>query len=52
MGLFNFCNDYMIRALRDKDFVTFAQFYNGPGQKEKYGKWIQDHYDAFQSLTT
>ena len=52
MGLFNFCNDYMIRALRDKDFVTFAKFYNGPGQKEKYGKWIQDHYDAFQSLTT
>lgn len=52
MGLFNFCNDRMIRALQYKDFVTFAQYYNGSGQKQKYGQWIQDHYDAFQSLTT
>ncbi len=52
MGLFDFCNDRMIRALQDKDFVTFAQYYNGSGQKQKYGRWIQDHYDEFQSLTT
>lgn len=50
-GLFDFLNDKMIDALQRKDFVRFASFYNGPGQKQKYGEWIQNHYDAFESIS-
>lgn len=49
-GLFDFFDNRMTGALRKLDFVTFAGSYNGSGQKEKYGKWIQDHYDAFKKL--
>ncbi len=50
-GFFDFFSDGMIEALKKRDFVRFAGYYNGSGQKEKYGGWIQDHYDAFQNLT-
>lgn len=50
-GLFDFFDDKMIKALQKRDFVTFAGYYNGPGQKYKYGEWIQNYYDAFQELT-
>lgn len=49
-GLFDFFDNKMIGSLRKLDFVTFAGSYNGSGQKEKYGKWIQDHYNAFKNL--
>jgi len=49
-GLFDFLDKAMINALRKSDFVTFAGYYNGTGQKEKYGEWIQNHYDAFKKL--
>ncbi len=50
-GMFDFFNDSMIKALQKKDFVQFAEYYNGSGQKYKYGEWIQSHYEAFQKLT-
>jgi len=49
-GLFKFFDEAMISALRSKDFVGFAGAYNGSGQKEKYGTWIENHYRAFNAL--
>ncbi len=49
-GLFRFLDKRMIKALVEKDFVEFARWYNGAGQKQKYGGWIMDHYQAFKSL--
>lgn len=51
-GLFDFLDKAMINALRKKNFTAFAGYYNGSGQKEKYGKWIQNHHDAFKELKT
>lgn len=51
-GLFDFFDKPMINALRKLDFVKFAGYYNGSGQKEKYGKWIQNHYEAFKNIIT
>ena len=49
-GLFAFFDTRMIKALQKLDFESFAGYYNGSGQKEKYGKWIKEHYDAFKSF--
>lgn len=35
------------RGLLASDYVTFAGGYNGSGQKERYGAWIQDAADAY-----
>ena len=51
-GLFDFLDKPMITALRKNDFVAFAGYYNGSGQMEKYGEWIQNHYDAFKKIKT
>lgn len=52
LGFFDFLNasQSMVPALRELDFVKFAGAYNGSGQKDKYGAWIQAHYDAFRKL--
>ena len=50
LGLFDFLSNRMMQNLRDKDFVSFAAQYNGSGQKQKYGKWIDEHYQAFQQI--
>lgn len=50
-GMFNFFDKRMISALKEKDFVRFAGYYNGSGQKVKYGGWIQNHYDAYERLS-
>jgi uncharacterized protein YgiM (DUF1202 family) len=50
LGLFDFFDNNMIRALRNYDFARFARYYNGPGQAQTYGGWIQDHYEAFEKL--
>ena len=49
-GLFDFFSPSMLRNLRNEDFVSFAGAYNGSGQKNKYGKWIDDHFRAFKRL--
>jgi SH3-like domain-containing protein len=46
-ALFDFFSPRMIKSLRDKDFVDFAKYYNGQGQSVRYGKFIQDYYEAF-----
>ncbi len=43
-GLFDFLDQPMIEALKNKDFTRFAGYYNGPGQKEKYGKRMEEVY--------
>lgn len=49
-GLFDFFSDSMVKKLRRLDFEGFAAGYNGSGQKEKYGKWIESHYRSFKQL--
>jgi uncharacterized protein YraI len=51
LGLFTFLDPAMRRALRQRDFESFARAYNGPGQARTYGEWISNHYDAFVRLT-
>ena len=47
-ALFDFLDTKMISSLKEHDFVKFAGYYNGAGQAEDYGRWIKDHYDAFE----
>lgn len=49
-GLFNFMSPAMVQRLQQRDFIGFARLYNGNGQKEKYGRWIKNHYNAFKRL--
>lgn len=46
-ALFDFFSPRMIKFLRNKEFVEFAKYYNGQGQARRYGKFIQDYYEAF-----
>lgn len=46
-GLFDFLSPRMIKYLKNKEFVNFAKYYNGAGQSRRYGKWLQDYYEAF-----
>jgi hypothetical protein len=39
-----------IDALQKRDYVTFAKYYNGTGQAQKYGGLIQDVYETFSRL--
>ncbi len=49
-GLFDFFNSRMIEALKNKDFTTFARYYNGAGQAERYGKVIENYYESFLGI--
>lgn len=46
-ALFDFFSPRMIKYLRNREFVNFAKYYNGQGQARRYGKFIQDYYEAF-----
>jgi hypothetical protein len=46
-ALFDFFSPRMIKYLKRKEFVNFAKYYNGQGQARRYGKFIQDYYEAF-----
>ena len=46
----DFMSPAMIQHLQRRDFTRFAGLYNGSGQKEKYGRWIKNHYQAFKHL--
>ena len=50
-GLFDFMSTAMVHHLQVLNFSEFAGMYNGSGQKERYGRWIDDHYRAFKRLT-
>lgn len=53
LGFFNFVkNDQrQITALRNRDYVSFAAIYNGPGMPEYYGGLIKGVVDGFGMLT-
>lgn len=46
-ALFDFFSPRMVKYLRNREFVNFAKYYNGQGQARRYGKFIQDYYEAF-----
>ena len=50
LGMFQILSPSMIVALRKCDFITFAGHYNGTGQKQQYGQWIDEYYQAFKTL--
>ena len=50
LGLLQFLSTDMIAALRKLDLTRFAGYYNGSGQQQQYGQWIDDHYQAFKTL--
>lgn len=50
LGMFKFLSPGMLSALRKLDFTSFAGYYNGSGQKQQYGQWINEHYEAFKAL--
>jgi len=50
-ALFDFFSPQMINFLKKKEFVNFAEHYNGKGQANRYGKYIQDYYEAFPKLS-
>src|ERR1700676_2885283 len=37
--------DTLLQSLQNKDWPTFARYYNGPGQVERYAALIADAYD-------
>ena len=46
-GFFDFLDKRMLKALIEYDFVTFAKYYNGRGQAQRYGEKIKEYFDAF-----
>ncbi len=46
-ALFDFFSPRMVKYLKKREFVNFAKYYNGRGQARRYGKFIQDYYEAF-----
>lgn len=50
-ALFDFFSPQMIKHIQNKDFTSFARYYNGAGQAVRYGKYIKEFYNAFKSLT-
>jgi hypothetical protein len=52
LGFFNFVkNDpRQITALQNRDYVSFAKIYNGPGQPDFYGGLIKGVVDGFATL--
>jgi len=49
-GFFDFFSRTMVQRLQRQDFSSFAGLYNGSGQKQKYGSWIKQHYDALKQI--
>jgi outer membrane biosynthesis protein TonB len=55
IGFFDFVqyvSPNAVKALRTRDFKTFAAYYNGSGQAVMYGNLIKTAYDAFNQLRT
>lgn len=56
VGMFKFIeNDHLNRgipALRNQDFLAFAEMYNGPSQAEPYAGWISDRLAVLKRLRT
>jgi hypothetical protein len=57
LGFFDFCRSRnapargdLLRYLREKNWASFARYYNGPGQVDFYAGHIQNAYDHARSL--
>lgn len=54
LGFFDFCQQHprgsLLPFLRNRQWTTFARFYNGPGQAETYGAWINQAYQKASRL--
>ncbi len=57
LGFFDFCRHRaapskgdLLKYLRNYDWSSFARYYNGPGQVEKYGGLIQNAYEHARQL--
>jgi len=52
IGLFDFIGvgTKMCSALQNKDFLTFAKLYNGPGNAEVYSNKIKTNYESLSAL--
>jgi hypothetical protein len=48
-AFFDFLSPQMISYFRAKEFVRIAEYYNGMGQAQMYGKIIHDYCQAFPS---
>ncbi len=51
LALFDFFNPAMVKHLQRREFTSFARYYNGRGQENRYGKFIKKHYEEFRKLT-
>ena len=40
-----------VQAMRDQDFIRFAELYNGTGNASEYGSRIEKYFDDFQRLS-
>jgi len=53
LGFFDFCQaNKLVRFLRSQDWWNFAKGYNGAGQVEKYGSWIEAAFSAGEEILT
>ncbi len=52
LGFFDFlkADPQRVRSLQKGDYRTFAQFYNGNGQADHYGRLIDDQAEAFDQV--
>lgn len=51
-GMFNFilAKKICLTGLRTKNYKMFASGYNGPGQAEKYAKWIKEASTSYKNI--
>jgi hypothetical protein len=40
----------LLKAITNKDWATFARYYNGTGQVPKYSAWLKEAYDLAASM--
>ena len=41
-----------VQAMRDQNFIRFAELYNGAGNASEYGSIIEKYFADFQRLST
>ena len=45
-------NEYLVKAIRDKNWFRFAKIYNGPGQPEWYAERLEKFYNQYKNILT
>jgi hypothetical protein len=41
-----------VQAMREQNFIRFAELYNGAGNASEYGSIIEKYFDDFQRLSS